>query len=271
MAYRISRREVLNNLIRFKDYLLELGPSFEANQKERIFKILLNFTTGDIRFAKKITNLESHFPLKKGKKEISKDWKEARLIVLQRLQTEPVYFEICDSSNLPINPKELSALAWAILSEMLNFLNARAKEFQGKRIQMLPEEAILSDLSSLELDMQKERIEDLPGWNGSLNRVGAEKKLKEKPIGSYLLREGDEITFSIAFHFAEENHLSVHPYLLTVVENEEKISDILLLQTNRGWSLYHDDPNLKDGKLYHYLASPKDLLASCRFARYPVF
>ena len=102
--------------------------------------------------------------------------------------------------------------------------------------------------------------ESCQGWMGSLSRIEAEHKLDGKPVGTYLLREGDGLTASTAFHLAQENLLEIVPYLLTVVEGEEKIADILIIQTNRGWILYHDDPNLSDKALYTYFPTLRAVL-----------
>ena len=79
-------------------------------------------------------------------------------------------------------------------------------------------------------------------------------------VGTYLLREGDPITVRAAFHIADENRLSVHPFLATVVEGEGKITDILIFKTSKGWIFYGDDPNLNDPDLYKYVSSPQELL-----------
>jgi hypothetical protein len=90
-------------------------------------------------------------------------------------------------------------------------------------------------------------------------------------VGTYVLREGDEITVSTAFHFSEQNLLAVHAYILTVVEKEGKVSDLLFLHTDKGWTLYHDDPNLKDVALYDYYPSPQKLLDTLKaIAVYPL-
>lgn len=276
MAYEISRREVLHNLIRFKDNLLEMRgeernrkEEGEERKEERRYKVLLNRKTGDMRFVQKISALENHIA-RKGK-ESPEDWKEIRIIVHQKKGNTPAVFEVRDVHNNSLKPKDIDPLAWKIASETLDVLNEKAKEVQLSSAEILAEEAILQDLSSVQLTAPKEQIEELPGWMGSLNRIDAEQRLSGKPIGTYLLREGDEITISIAFHFSEENLLSVHPYLLTVVEKEEKVTDVLFLETNKGWTLYHDDPNLKDLGLYHYHPSPQALLHSVsKVARHPL-
>ncbi len=280
MAYEISRREVLNNLIRFKDNLLEMrgedrgykdeGREEEEKKKkgERTYRVLLNRKTGDMRFAKKISALESHIA-RKGKESIE-DWKEIRIVVQQK-GSRAAHFEVRDQRDQSLKPADLDPLAWKIASETLDILNEKAKEVNGTHAEMWAEEVVLMDLSSIHLTQEKERIEDLPGWMGSVSRMDAERRLSGKAVGTYLLREGDEITVSIAFHFSEENLLAIHPYLLTVVETEEKIADILFLQTNKGWTLYRDDPNLKDGALYHYHTSARALLQSLgNLARYPL-
>lgn len=281
MVNQISRREVLNNLIRFKDNLLEMrGEEREHRREEeeekggkkgkRTYKVLLNRRTGDMRFAQKISALEHHISRKGTRKESAEDWKEIHIIVQQNTPREAASFEVLDNSDHALNPSDIDPLAWRIASETVDVLNARAKEVKGTHGEMLPEEEVLHDLSTIHLATQKERIEDLPAWKGSLSRIEAEKKLMGKPIGTYLLREGDEITVSISFHFAEENLLSIHPYLLTAVEEEGKVADILLLETNKGWIVYHDDPNLKDPKLYHYYPTAQSLLHTLSMARHPL-
>lgn len=259
----ISRREVLNNLIRFKDNLLEMRGEEEKRHKERdqgdeqkkkgerTYKVLINRRTGDMRFAQRISNIEHHISRTGKSKVLTEDWKEARLIV----HTEDrIHFEMKDLSDL-------EPLSQRIANETVEILNQKADELKSIPREMLEEEAVLQDLSTIHLGSPEDQIQNLPGWMGSVGRLDAEKMLMNKPVGTYLLREGDEITISSAFHFEEQIHLNIHPYLLTVVESEKKIADIILFQTAKGWTFYHDDPNLKD-PIYHYFHSPKALIAS---------
>jgi hypothetical protein len=268
MGLEISRREVLNNLIRFKDSLSEMRGEKEGHEehepegkrKDRKYKVLLNRKTGDMRFAQKITSFEHHIARKGSKKEMAEDWKEIHIIVHQPGKLEAVQFEVRDAQNHSLKPAEIEPLAWRIASETLDILNHKAEEVKGQFLDMLPEEAVLHDLSSIHISSSKGRISELPGWLNSISRVEAEQMLDGKPLGTYLLREGDELTIAISFHFEEENHLHVHPYLVTVVEGEGKISDILLLQTTKGWIFYFDDPNLNDHVIYEYFPSAEALL-----------
>ena len=256
MAHEISQREVLNNLIRFKDSLLERRGGQEPDRRgTRTYQVLLHCKTGEMRFAKKINTLEHNIGRKSVRKEVAGDWKEIQMLVKEG----PLHFEVAS-----LKPSDIASVAWVVLSETLNVLNQKAEHIQGNKRGMLPEEAVLCDLSSIHMAVGKDRIEDLPGWMHAIGRVEAERMLDGKPEGTYVLREGDELTLSISFHFEEENLLKIHPYLVTVVEKEEKISDILLLQTSKGWLLYHDDPNLEDKAIYQYFPTPQVALAQLK-------
>lgn len=259
MVYEISRREVMNNLIRFKDSLSEMHPVEQKAEKkgERTYKVLLNRKTGDMRFAQKISNLEHRIATQRNK-ESAEDWKEVQIVVKQKTPRDTAQFEILDTKKHSLTSSELEPLAWRVASETLSILNQKVKEI--KQGNLLPEKEVLQDLSSIHLEAHKERIENMPGWMGSLSRIEAEQRLKDKLVGTYLLREGDEITTAIFFQSSQQNNVFIHPYVLTVVEKEDKISDILLLKTDKGWTLCCDNPDLSDTMSYHYYPSPQSLL-----------
>lgn len=267
MVLEISRREVLNNLIRFKDSLLEKQAKKHPKGK-RVYKVLLNRKTGDMRFPQKIRALEYHIARKKGKGEMPGDWKEIQIIVSQ--EAEAAHFEVQDAHNHRLEPTDIDPLAWRVTRETLEILNEKAKTVRGYA-EVLPEEEVLKDLSSIHLLTPVDLIEDLPGWMGVISRIEAEKRLKRHGIGTYLFREADRLTLAMAVHLAEENHLGVQPFLLTVVEEEGKISEILLLKTAKGWTFYRDDPNLDHPVLYKYHPSPQALLHEISYlAKHPV-
>lgn len=267
MVIEISRREVLNNLIRFKDNLLERRGKEKAKsaKKERVYKVLLNRKTGDMRFAQKISSLERHFPKKtKGRLE---DWKEIRLIVIEG-PNQGVHFEARDLQDHELKQSDVEPLSWRISHETLEVLNAKGGEIQSVPPEMLPEEAVLQDLSSIHLAPQGGKIEDLPGWMGSLTRMEAEERLMNQPVGTFLLRDGDQITQSTVFHLSLSNRISSQAYVLTVVEKQSKISEYLCLHTDRGWLFYSDEPDLKR---YHFYPTAQELLLVLSpIARHPL-
>ena len=124
---------------------------------------------------------------------------------------------------------------------------------------MLPEESVLQDLSDIHLAPHPSNIEDLPGWVGPINRFQAEDILRGQALGTYLLREADAQLSETALCLSHENKIHVHAYLCTVMESQEKISDILILHTPKGWIFYRDNPDLADSE-YEYFRSPHALL-----------
>lgn len=257
MGVRISRREVLNNIVRFKDSLNDR----QVNEKgrNRSYPVLLNKKTGDIQFAQKLEPL-IHVPKKKAK--APEDWQEVQIDV--SMKDGEVHFALAES------PTGLERAAFQVINETLEALNRIAHEKRSSAKEGLPEKEILNDLSTIQLVSPHVRIDDLPGWLGRVSRLDAEKMLQNHSNGTYLLRSGGEDTNAIAFHLSEENHFLIKAYLCTVVESHEKISDILLLDTDRGWTIYLDNPDLGDPQ-YEYLPSAQALLHSISSrAKHPI-
>jgi len=226
----ISRREVMNNIIRFKNAFSE---------KENVW---MNTHTGDIRFGG----------------QVSPDWKQVQLH--QAAKQNKLRVELLAEAE------EFEPFAWRIAQETVRVLNEIIAEY---RVQGSVQ-AALQDLSHIKLVEPKGWLEDFPGWQGNMDRVAAERLLQRAPRGTYLLREGDELTRDIATQLSRENGVSVTAYVCTTVESEHKISDILILHTSRGWTLYNDNPDLSDAQ-YAYSPSPQGVLHHMQHrARHPL-
>lgn len=268
MVLRITRAEVLNNLVSFKDNLSELREKQERDredkeehkgEKKRKYKVLLNRKTGDMRFIQKISVIEEKIAEREYREESLEDFKEIQIIVNDRSDEAP-QFEVLDNEEKSLNPHDIDPIAFRVTSETIELLNKKAEEEVHLPKEFLLEEEVLRDLSSIQVELESEQIQHLPGWVGAIDRIEAEKLLETKEIGTYLLRAGDEITEQSAFHLDKESHLSLHPYILTVVQDQSKISDLLLLQTDKGWTVYHDDPNLNDPEIYQFFPTVKVLI-----------
>jgi hypothetical protein len=96
-------------------------------------------------------------------------------------------------------------------------------------------------------------------WIPLVTRLEAESLLQNRPIGTYLLREGDLETQEIEQNLIRSNPQPFHCYVATVVEEEGKISDWLLIQQREGWAIYDDDPDLNS---YTYQKDLSHLLKS---------
>ncbi len=116
----------------------------------------------------------------------------------------------------------------------------------------------------------REVITTLPGWKGNISHKEAEKLLITKEPGTYLIRNGDPITATVEESLAEANKMDLDCYILTVVEEGQKIEDIMVIKVQDKWILYHDEPNLIDNS-YERFDSIKDILQLLKNkAKYPL-
>lgn len=189
--------------------------------KKRFFHAAINCDTGDIKFVE-------HIP-SEGK------WKEVRVDVNGT-------FELREPDDTPIKHSAMAKVAWRVLNETLEAVN-KMLHSPGKEVAYL----------------KYQSIEDKPGWVGAVGRIEAEKKLIGKPLGTYVLRLGDEYTQVTANNLSETNKKFVKAYICTHVESEGKISDSLFLLTDDGWTHYRDNPDLSDSE-YKYHNSPESLI-----------
>lgn len=255
MVIEIHHKNVLNNLIRFKETLESRSDITVKKQrdKERVYLILLNLETGDIRFAQKISELESQFPRTPVEGEFYKHWKQVRLIVQEH--GGAAHFNVCDVNEKPIGPSDVEQpIAWEIVSETMGVLNSIAKVTQLASGVLLPENVILSNanLSNIQISPSNDKIEELKEWRGDLDRLTAEQLLFHQPIGAYVLRELDPVIESTMKDLKSNNRISfLKACLLTIVKKDRKISDILLIRTKKGWIEYQGDVDL-DSPVYTY-------------------
>jgi hypothetical protein len=261
MAIKITRREVFNNLIRFKDNLLVKGEHRSSHSpQKRLYIALLNRHTGEIRFAQKFAVPQGQFSaaVKEG---AFADWQEIHLVAEDA--QDIVHFHLAGPRGSSLKPVESDALAICILFETLDVLNQLASQYHPIS-ETLPEYTVLEHLSDLHMFPIEEPIESMRGWSEQIDRIEAEKQLFGRPEGTYLLRRGDELTGQVAKAFSEANKMSVKLYILTFVEGTQKISDRLLILGQWGWTIAQDEPDLSSA-IYEYHATLHALLGSLKY------
>ena len=83
-------------------------------------------------------------------------------------------------------------------------------------------------------------------WRGNINRTEAETLLLQAPVGTYLLREGGIDTRKIESCLQKSYSFPLRCYVLTIVEQDRKISDHMLVHRSKGWAMFNDDVKLND-------------------------
>ena len=245
-----TRKQVIDNLRLLRDNLFDLREGKRSDRgtlQGRTYRVMMNKKTGGFRFPESINTLGSMISRPGNPKSSPSDWKEIQIKVKD--ETVGIHFEIADNRGAPIELNDLEPLARTIAKETLNLLNQKGKQVPHITGKMLPEEYALRDLST-------SGIEQLEGWHGAATRINAELLLSKWPVGTYLLREPERVTLWSSSLLEKENHVRLHTYILTVVEDQKKISDYQIIETDKGWTFYRDNPDIGDEKNTIYVFHP---------------
>lgn len=244
-------RTVFTNLSRFKESLSKIPPG-ASSLAQREYKVLLDCKSGEMRFPKEIRDLQ--FSISSKSRISTQDWKDVRLIVVN--ENGNARFEIRDAQNHLLDSPDVKGVA----KRTLEVLNGEAQKIRGVVSKLLPEQVALQNLTSIQVQTRRHEIESLPEWAGAMTFEEAEKKLENAPIGTYLIRWGDDVALMID-RMKMEYRCDIQPYSLTFAAEEKKISEILILQLPWGWIKYQDEPDLRSS-LYTVYTSAQELLKS---------
>jgi|GEM_PF-2571421 len=248
MAIRISRREVFNNLVRIKDSILAKGyeEGVQASPKRR-YPAFVNRHTGDLRFGD--AEQDPYF--------IEENWEKLELTSVDEADT--VRFAVSSSLSEKIPPDlRADSAALKILFETMDILNQLAAQFE-KKAEQVTNGDVPFRLTDVHVLSEPERIDSLPGWRGEMTRIEAESNLENKSPGAYLLRKENTLLDEIAGHFTAANEIPLQFYLLTFNGPSGKISDLMMIETQWGWTFCQGEPDLAK-PCYRYESSPSALL-----------
>ena len=240
----IQHPATLDNLNRLKTFL------FRHPEQHRI-TILID-TEGQFDLMRPIREIEAQLIALPKYEKVKR---QAILIINGSSAGEKVL--LFNESNRPFSMEHLTDHAKRVVCETLAVIN---------QLKATDQMTLLSRLGALHLEMAAE-IELRPGWMGTLSRQDAEKMLEKQNIGTYLLREGDVETQELEDNIHRSNPQPFRCYVLTLVEANQKISDVLLVQRREGWTVYNDDPKLSDYQYYKDLGK----LISSVGALHPIF
>jgi hypothetical protein len=101
----------------------------------------------------------------------------------------------------------------------------------------------------------------IDAWH-SVDRMGAEDLLMNKPVGTYLFRK-DPFSEILEEELSIQRGKEIKCITLTFSQPNQKISDLTLVHDEKGWQCYDDDPSLSNAAyrdLHDLLALWKDLL-----------
>lgn len=98
--------------------------------------------------------------------------------------------------------------------------------------------------------MKDKQITQIKEYKGGISRIKAEEILSQQKIGSYLLRDLDETAQNQIELLEKENQISIDGVVLTYLQEDGKIGEILLIKEKGYWEIYSDEVDLKKAKGY---------------------
>lgn len=257
MALRVHSHQVLNNLIDFKHKVLRKEQLIEEgvyDEETRIYPALIHSKTGDIRFIKQRDKIQDvAFDIKEEEGWNISDWRQIHVIVHNPHEGEKA-FEIVDGVNEEFDEGELEKVARRIMQETLEVLNKKANSYSGEgRV----EDYVLNDVSEFELEESSEDVLKSPAFKGAITREQAEGLLTSKAVGTYLLRDLDQVAESTKCCFVKENGVHSEGFILTVKTADGQYAEYFLLKSKK-WMVYDDNPDYE--KQVAHFASFEHLL-----------
>jgi len=227
MNIQVRNSSTLKNLDHLRNYVLK------HPDQEKI-SILIDPVTGEMNLPQSLQDFE--FLIKKPKMREKRHPEQAKLSI--HPTQAGVEFDLVDNQDQKENLRRFSEEAFVVLTETLKILN----QMLGPNYHSAKE--LFSHLDSVKMEDLGSEIQQRPEWRSSIDRSEAEAILEYRPVGTYLLREGDVETREFEENLRSTN---AHPFclfVLTFVEDVEKISDRLLIRRREGWATYDDNPDL---------------------------
>jgi hypothetical protein len=242
LIVHVRDSSTLKNLQQLRGYILK-------HPEENKIALLIDPRTGEMQVPQPIQDLDLQIPLK------GKEHPESVKLLIHPGK-QGIQFDLLDAADRKANTKKFHTHALIVLNETLNILNL----ILGPLYRSAQE--LFQHLDSVKMELPNE-IQVRREWHAELSRKEAEHLLKRRPVGTYLLREGDPETREIEGHLPTQ--LPFRFFVVTFVEDLHKISDRLFIQHREGWAIYDDNPDLGS---YRYQKDLTQLLRSIG-ARWP--
>ena len=233
MHIRIEDKIISENIRSFLELLRRAEAKREkkgAFLMETTYKAFLHRNSGKILFAETFKDqpFENH------------DWKSIFIVYAFDPLTESFQAIAYESED----KKEgfaftgLSPEAFKAIKGTIHTLNKLSSLLRGPGSDAITKIKALCKLSMDVEPIEKGKNIIVSTWH-SVDRMGAEKLLKGKPVGTYFFRE-DYFAKMLGQQLSEELRKDVRSVTLTVLERDQKIADYTLVHIDHQWRLYND-------------------------------
>ena len=225
MQFIIHDSSTWHNLIQIRDH------AASASHEVSKISLLIDCDSGKISIPQALNDLEAKIQKSSMKEGGRQKYAEIRI----EKNEHGIRFELKDlDSSIHLEPRGVR-----VMQETMEILNREVAKFGSLK------EGILQCVRMAKVDLNVEITHHL-AWKGDIDRTEAEKMLLQAPIGTYLLREGGVDTRTIEGHLQKNCSFPLRCYVLTIVEQDCKISDHMLIHRSKGWAMFNDDVRLDD-------------------------
>ncbi len=249
----IEDETVRSNIQSFIEILKRAEARRERNGAsliEKSHKVFIHRITGKLIFS---DLFKDHLQLQ------DKEWKTISLDYYYDSQTESFQAVAYDGSNQlgAFELDDLKPLACKILKQTVTLLNEMSSLLKGPGSDLVTKIKAICKLSIDGGNRQKDKNVIFSTWH-SLDRLGAEKLLSNKPVGSYFFRE-DPFAKILEAQLGKQFEQEVRCVTLTILSDEKKVSDFTIVHMNHCWTLY-EDCLFCNGRVFDRI---EDLLQTC--------
>lgn len=198
---------------------------------EKSYRAFLNRSTGKLLFADSFKE-QVNFS--------SSDWKELEFSYIFDPISESFHANIYEPHNLKkaFDLNHLSPHAVTAIKSTIHILNNLSSLVKGPNSDSITK---IKALCNLQVDVgsaEKDKSILVAAWHG-VDRIGAEKILRNKPVGTFLFRE-DYFASLLQNQLTSELRKDVRCVTMTLVEPEQKISDFTFVHMDHLWRWYND-------------------------------
>ena len=196
---------------------------------EKSYHAFLNRSTGKLVFVDRYTDIAEYDP---------KKWKELFVDYAYDCFSESFYATACENANVKeaFSLIDLTTIAVKTVKETIELLNALSLRVKGASSDSATK---IQALCKLQVDVELGQKNLLVAAWHSVDRVGAEKLLKNEPVGTFLFRQ-DPFAKMLSDQLSRELKKDIRCITLTFVSARQTVSDITLIHLDHQWRCYDD-------------------------------
>lgn len=238
-----------------QDFIAENIAQIQGILKNALKKNVLRKAAAQLTFPAYVNCQTGAVLLPDGEPKEKQYYKTVRLRVVYLQEQDEAKIEILDEkSDVEFRCEGISLAACQMLEQTMRIFNFAIKSFHPTTDM----QKVIQHLAKMQFQVVPVKVAKniaQEAWY-DVNRVQAEKLLSDCIAGTYLFRRGEYVGI-LEKELSESLGEKVECITLTFIGDQNRISDLTLVKTAKGWHVYDDDPKL-EGEIYSSLSELLD-------------